>query len=286
MSERGVFAVDRGVWEHPCFAKEPFSEREAFLWLVSEASFKPRRVRVASVIVELQRGQISHSLRFMAAKWSWSEPRVRRFLARLKSDAMIDVESDAGATRVTICNYDRYQRVSLPSDAAPTQERRKVEDTKNTKEETEAEASVLSGFDEFWSVFPKRNGSNSRKNAEGRYRSAIKAGVSPSLIIGGAKRYASHCASTGKAGTVFVKMAEAWLNGRLWESAYADEPTTGPPVRRTFGQIARESAAEIAGYRDEPDRQADEYSGPTLDLVAGGSGADIVDLHSRRSGGF
>jgi hypothetical protein len=57
-------------------------------------------------------------------------------------------------------------------------------------------------------------------------------------------------------------------------------------TRRSFGEIARESAAKLAGYRDEPDRQADEYSGPTLDLVAGGSGPDIVDLHSRRSGGF
>jgi hypothetical protein len=57
-------------------------------------------------------------------------------------------------------------------------------------------------------------------------------------------------------------------------------------TRRSFGEIARESAAKLAGYRDEPDRQADEYSGPTLDLVAGGAGPDIVDLHSRRSGGF
>ena len=76
MSARGVFAVDRGIWEHPVFAREPFSEREAFIWLVGEAAFRSRRVRLASgAIVELARGQLAHSLRFMASKWCWSEAR-------------------------------------------------------------------------------------------------------------------------------------------------------------------------------------------------------------------
>lgn len=47
MSERGVFAVDRGVWDHPMFADEPFTEREAWLWMVSAAAWMSKRVRVA-----------------------------------------------------------------------------------------------------------------------------------------------------------------------------------------------------------------------------------------------
>ncbi len=38
MSERGVFAVDRGIWDHPMFACEPFTEREAWQWLIAEAA--------------------------------------------------------------------------------------------------------------------------------------------------------------------------------------------------------------------------------------------------------
>ena len=141
MSERGVFAVDRGIWDHPVFAREAFTEREAFMWLVSEASYRPRRFRASSNVMELARGQLAHSLRFMAVKWGWKEPRVRRFLGRLKIDAIIDADSDAGTTRITICNYDKYQRVSLPSDAEndagtdaqTTQQRRKEEDKKYKK---------------------------------------------------------------------------------------------------------------------------------------------------------
>jgi hypothetical protein len=139
MTGHGVFAVDRGIWDHPLFRRDELTEREAFLWLVSEAAFKSRRVRVGSTLIRLERGQVAHSLRFMATKWKWKEPRVRRFLARLKSDAMIDARTDAGQTIVTICNYCKYQwpngdadaDTDAPKDAGATQERRKEEECNN-----------------------------------------------------------------------------------------------------------------------------------------------------------
>ena len=116
MSERrGVFAVDRGIWDHPMFAsREAFSKREAWMWLISEAAWKSRRRRIAGVTVDLARGQVSHSLRHLAECWGWSVKRVRGFLDALKEDAMIATSSDTGITVITICKYNEYQRVSLP----------------------------------------------------------------------------------------------------------------------------------------------------------------------------
>lgn len=137
MSERGVFAIDRGVWDHDYLADpQPFSRREAWIWLLSEAAWKPHRRRIMGRQIELARGQLAASYRFMASKWRWSEARVRRFVSGLISEAMVDAKADAGLTVITICNYNKYQRVSLPDDAMPesdvdagaTQERRKVED--------------------------------------------------------------------------------------------------------------------------------------------------------------
>jgi hypothetical protein len=148
MSERGVFAVDRGIWDHDVLVDDqPFSRREAWLWLLSEAAWKPHRRRLAGRSVELDRGQCAASLRFLAGKWRWTESRVRRFLDLLKSEGMIDAATDAGITVITISKYDRYQRVSLPNDAtiaslpdaAPTQERHKVEGTEH-KEDFKAAA--------------------------------------------------------------------------------------------------------------------------------------------------
>jgi len=150
MSERGVFAVDRGIWEHDLLTdSEPFSRREAWLWLVSEAAWKPHRRRIVGRPIDLMRGQLVGSMRFIASKWRWSEPRVRRFLGALISEGMIGAKIDAGVSVITICKYDEYQRVSLPNDAmrevdhdaAATQQRRKVEDKEN-KEDSEAIASA------------------------------------------------------------------------------------------------------------------------------------------------
>lgn len=153
MSERGVFAVDRGIWDHDLLTdSEPFSRREAWLWLVSEAAWKRHRRRIVGRQIELDRGQLVASTRFIASKWRWSEARVRRFLSALISEQMIDAKTDAGVSVITICKYDNYQRVSLPSDAmresdgdaGATQERRKVED-REYKEYSEANASAPAG---------------------------------------------------------------------------------------------------------------------------------------------
>lgn len=104
MSRGGVFAVSRGVFDHPFFAKEPYTEREAWLWLVGEAAWEPRKARVGNDMIMLQRGQLAHSERFMAQRWGWNKSRVHRFLIRLKIEAMLDRESN----RITICNYDKY----------------------------------------------------------------------------------------------------------------------------------------------------------------------------------
>lgn len=118
MSERGVYAIARGLFEHERFAPEPFTEREAWIWMIGEAAFRPHCKRVSTINVELQRGQFAHSLRFMAEKWKWPEPRVRRFLSRLRDgDALIDAASDAGVTVITLRKYDVYQPLLYDPDA-------------------------------------------------------------------------------------------------------------------------------------------------------------------------
>jgi len=115
MSERGVFAIDRGVWDHPMLkSREPFSRREAWMWLISEAAWKPRVVMIEGRRIALERGQLVHSIRFMAEKWCWPKSNVARFLEALKTETMIGTESGTGITVITISKYNEYQRVSLP----------------------------------------------------------------------------------------------------------------------------------------------------------------------------
>ncbi|RAI26974.1 hypothetical protein CH340_24785, partial [Rhodoplanes serenus] len=143
MSERGVFAIDRGVWDHPMLkSRDPFSRREAWMWLISEAAWKPRVVMIEGRRIALERGQLVHSIRFMAEKWGWPKSNVARFLEALKTETMIGTESGTGVTVITISKYNEYQRVSLPerdSDGpedgtAAGQRRDRVEDREYRKE--------------------------------------------------------------------------------------------------------------------------------------------------------
>lgn len=143
MSE-GFYLMHRGWMDNPVFKGEPYTKASAWCWLIEAACWQPTRVGVAGKTIELERGQLSHSLRFMAEKWRWDEARVRRFLTKLEQEGMIsrcvdaasvlrrckknDAAYSAAQTIITICNYDKYQATQEPQndggDAAATQQRR------------------------------------------------------------------------------------------------------------------------------------------------------------------
>lgn len=217
----GFVRVSRDLLEDEAFADEAFSEREAFLWLIFEASFKAREKRVGSAIVKLGRGQVAASTRFMAKAWKWSESRVRRYLDRLKNRRMVSCVADAGVTVVTLCNYDKYQSPERVSDAEKTQQparRRRTGDANENKveirdidlalspdgEDVETDdpdpdpspapkPEAASRFDDFWQAYPHRNGvKKGRKPAEVKFAAAVKRGVAEATIIAGAKAAHAH----------------------------------------------------------------------------------------------
>lgn len=131
MSERGFVAVDRAIFDHACFSEAPFSEREAWLWLIMEAAWKKRTRRIGHILVDLERGQLAASLRFMAERWRWSKDRVARFLERLGDgdQALIETSTTRGICVITIRHYAGDGR---QDDATgPRQPRDRREDVEN-----------------------------------------------------------------------------------------------------------------------------------------------------------
>lgn len=130
-SVSGFYLMHRGWRANPVFKDEPYTEREAWEWIIENAAWKPSRVRIKSIVVDVRRGQLAASLRFMAEAWQWQNPRVSRFLARLEKEGMIECIADAGVTAVTVCNYEQYQSPAAfsdaPTDAASMQDRCSVD---------------------------------------------------------------------------------------------------------------------------------------------------------------
>lgn len=256
MADRGVFAVARSIWDDPDFAAEQFTEREAFMWLVSDAAWAPHKVRgTGKHPITVERGEFSHSVRFLGDQWRWDKDRVARFILKLlKRDIIIDASRD-GARVFKIKNYNEYQVVGLPnrdsetdaeSDADATPVRQtcdKLETFKhsniqnNIPSKRSARAKgLLNGhqadFEAFYEAYPKKV---DRADAERAYLKALKS-ASPEKLLAGAKAYAvSRVGEDPK----FTRGPAPWLNKKSWLNEVA-AAATGPP------DIGAEYAAKIA----------------------------------------
>jgi hypothetical protein len=232
LSERGFIAIARGYLDHEAFASEPFTEREAFQWLIMEASWKDRTVRRGFAVFDTKRGELIHALSFMCEAWGWdNKSRVTRFLARLQKLEMIETRAERSATRITICNYDKYQLGrdedrNDKRDASGTQPLRQtneLEEITITKQKTN---SAGERFDDFWKAYPRRDGANPKEPARKLFLQAVKAGANPEAIIAGARRCAEK--ESKNVGTPYIPQAVKWLRDRRWEDYNAAAITEIP----------------------------------------------------------
>lgn len=252
MSERGFIALARGVLDHPIVGVRPrtaYSQAEAWQWLLFEAAWKDRTYRAGSVVVELQRGQLAHSTRYMAKAWRWPETSVRRFLKRLETGAgtgaMIGAESGAGVTVITICNYERYQstpdEVGAESGAPDGAEigakvaherRRKEQGNKGTIDNARAKArGEPEGFADWYGVYPRKA---ARLGAAKAFATYLKRADLPLAdLMTRTRAFADGWAKRPEHDRKFIPYPASWLN----DGSYLEAPAGGgakgaAPARR------------------------------------------------------
>lgn len=160
----GYVAMARDWQDHDVFGSDEYSRRDAWAWMIANAAWKPVKARVKGSAVDLERGELCFSQRFMAKKWRWSKSRVDRFIAVLRDEGMIETRSKIGATAghpagqgqsiLTICNYDKFQsplKVVRGNDDAQTgamsgQQRGKEEPSNQDNQEPKKEENARFAF--------------------------------------------------------------------------------------------------------------------------------------------
>lgn len=70
---------------------EPFGQREALNWLISNAHYSIN-------------GKLKISIRHLATIWKWHRSKVERFLKFLKEKTVIETVVDEGRTKISVCN--------------------------------------------------------------------------------------------------------------------------------------------------------------------------------------
>lgn len=117
----GFIAMQRDALDHHILRD---GERfRAWFWIVANACWKPSKARIKGHTVELERGELSFSVRFLAENWGWSKSRVDRFLSDLRTEGMIETRSKSGTSAghkagqgqsiIKVCNYAKYQDAEL-----------------------------------------------------------------------------------------------------------------------------------------------------------------------------
>ena len=138
--------ISRRLFEHQLWCEERvFSRFEAWLDILQSARFEDTKQLVGNRLIEVKRGQMLVSLRFLAGRWQWSTKKVNAFLDLLIQDKMITKETpkETGQTVLTLCNYDKYNP-QREEEETPRKQKgntletpRKQEGNKNNKEKKE-----------------------------------------------------------------------------------------------------------------------------------------------------
>lgn len=157
----GYYQMQRGWQDHDLFAGDEYSRRDAWEWLVANAAWKDTKTRIGGKSVMLKRGQLSHSIRFMAEKWGWSRSKTHRFLCDLKIETMIETGLGQWQDIITICNYDKFQAETKNSETIP---------------ETTSETRLGQGWDK------EEEGKKERIISEAK-ASSIKSAAKPAKVI-------------------------------------------------------------------------------------------------------
>jgi hypothetical protein len=188
----GWVSIERDLFKHDFFAREPMSEREAWMWMIAHAAWADTRHKVGQGMFDVPRGSFMATLRELQSAWMWgSDKRVRNFLKRLEGENMIGCEvaakGNAQKTHITICKYDEFQTSERTPDARKNARGTHAGRTKETREQdnnTEANASggqaAMNGMGEDFAKqlfdrgvdFLSRHGTNPRtaRNFVGKLR--------------------------------------------------------------------------------------------------------------------
>lgn len=111
MIDGGIIVIRRSI-RNSWLWKDPV-KLQWWIDLIMEANFKPSGFNVDRKFIACGKGQSVKSLRSWAVRWGISQTSVKRFLKLLERDRLISVEPLKRTTRITILNYDSYQKPML-----------------------------------------------------------------------------------------------------------------------------------------------------------------------------
>lgn len=129
----GFIKLNRKLFNHPMWLESrTYSRAEAWLDLMQMARFEDGKQLINGCFIEVKRGSIVASNRYLQERWKWSNTKISAFLKRLVTDKMLLINNDSKNTVLTLCNYALYN----DADDAKNDKETTVKRQRNDKETT------------------------------------------------------------------------------------------------------------------------------------------------------
>ncbi len=122
----GHLKLSRRFFEHPLWnERREFSKAEAWLDILAETRFSEKSTVswIGGEDIECKRGQVIYSQQTWAKRWGWSLSKAKRFIRKLIKQEMLCSEAFKKTTRLTVCNFERYNTLRPDSDPIATRQR-------------------------------------------------------------------------------------------------------------------------------------------------------------------
>ena len=110
----GWIKLFRAIWDwrySPLATKRPFTQLEAWIWLISKASYQDHVVGEVAV----KRGQVLTSIEQLSEIWRRDRKTVRRWVKNMQKNEEVRSERGRSWSLITICGYDEYQGDGTPN---------------------------------------------------------------------------------------------------------------------------------------------------------------------------
>lgn len=112
LTNKGYFFMERGWMSFSVFKEEKYTEREAWAYLIENASYQSQERIVDGTQVLVSVGELVASCRYLAKAWKWKHDKVNRYLRKFESIGWLTLTTDYGkrADSAQTASKGKYDR--------------------------------------------------------------------------------------------------------------------------------------------------------------------------------
>lgn len=133
VDDLGYICLWRKMIENPIWTSEPFTRGQAWVDLLMMANHKDSYFYVRGNRIDIKRGQVGRSQKYLSERWTWSRTKVNRFLNDLEKEQQIKQQKSNVINTIEIVNYDLYQKKSSRLDNRKAAEKQQKSTYNNDK---------------------------------------------------------------------------------------------------------------------------------------------------------